>query len=520
MCFSGMARYALGDSMSQYRHFLPLAAGAVGLALVAYTTSRAALTSFTHDESITYLVHVQRSVGQIIQFDVAYASNNHVLNTLLMKVSAWLFGTNELALRLPALLAHVGFLLGTYVATRPLARPWLRGATFLVLNTNPYVLDMFSCARGYALALCFTAWTLHFVLRAAASRSALWRPAGAAVACATLAVLSQFAYLHVFVATLACLFGLACLAAIVPADPADERFRWRELEQVTLCLMTGVLAVNLLAGRHIVLIRRFGDLTIDMMRGEVLAEPATFFHRTIQSIAWISMYYEDLALVRPIAWAVVGLVACACGAAWHDARRRGDRVPAMLIVFLALLWLGVEAQHRLFGTGYLVGRTALYFWPALGLVVGFLVRNLPPRAGVALASLLVLGSVTNLGRAANLERHVEWTYDAATRTMVDDLTRLRPEERVRLGNHWLFEPTINFYRVTRGLSWLDEVDREGLFARPANALYYFPERLSPEDKTELASRPLVVTNYAISGTALAVPSRTISHVATPSPPAR
>ena len=84
-----------------------------GLAALAYIIYKAASNSFTHDEAFTWNRWVFRSYFDIIfYYGQDIVPNNHILNSVLMKTSEWMFGSREFALRLPNVLAGAGFLLG------------------------------------------------------------------------------------------------------------------------------------------------------------------------------------------------------------------------------------------------------------------------------------------------------------------------------------------------------------------------------------------------------------------------
>ena len=85
---------------------------AVAALLVAYSGYRAATASFTHDESYSYLLFASGPLEEIlIAGERPVSANNHLLNSLLMKLNASVFGTSELSLRLHSVLAHGLFLL-------------------------------------------------------------------------------------------------------------------------------------------------------------------------------------------------------------------------------------------------------------------------------------------------------------------------------------------------------------------------------------------------------------------------
>ena len=82
------------------RDFSPYFFLLISVLLVAFVSIKASIASFTHDESYSYLRFVGQSFFEIISYDTPY-TNNHILNTLLMKCFDLLFGTSELALRAP-----------------------------------------------------------------------------------------------------------------------------------------------------------------------------------------------------------------------------------------------------------------------------------------------------------------------------------------------------------------------------------------------------------------------------------
>src|SRR5260370_34536046 len=84
------------------------------------------------------------------------ASNNHILNSLLMRLFTSVFGVSHLSVRAPALLGAALYIGAAYLLCRKLT-PDLRvqWPVFVCLVYNPFVFDHLVAARGYALALGF-----------------------------------------------------------------------------------------------------------------------------------------------------------------------------------------------------------------------------------------------------------------------------------------------------------------------------------------------------------------------------
>jgi hypothetical protein len=117
-----------------------------------WVVARAAVQSITIDEADTYLVFAGRSAPS----HWAAAANNHMLNSMLMRLFTSLFGVYHLTVRLPALIGAAVYIGAAWVLARGIGRSgWLSWATFVCLTFNPFVMDHLVAARGYSLALGF-----------------------------------------------------------------------------------------------------------------------------------------------------------------------------------------------------------------------------------------------------------------------------------------------------------------------------------------------------------------------------
>ena len=97
--------------------------------------------------------------------------------------------------------------------------------------------------------------------------------------------------------------------------------------------------------------------------------------------------------------------------------------------------------------------------------------------------------------AANLDYFTEWKYDANTDKMLNDLENEKSNafdssNKLKLGINWLFEPTINFYRETKNLDWLDSVTRDGIAAKYDYYYILHDDSISMENRTILKDYPI------------------------------
>lgn len=179
------------------------------LAFLIYVIVRAVRVPITIDEAATYLNYVSSDILAIFRFD---STNNHFLNTLLTKICWALGGPSEFALRLPNLMAYVVFLFFSFRILDRFAKDKIIAISgFFLLNLNPYVLDFFSLSRGYGLSLAFLMAALFFFFsfldRTIEGRPGQYRQLNLSLAAASLAVLSNFSLLNVYVSLVAFAFG-------------------------------------------------------------------------------------------------------------------------------------------------------------------------------------------------------------------------------------------------------------------------------------------------------------------------
>jgi 4-amino-4-deoxy-L-arabinose transferase-like glycosyltransferase len=135
--------------------------------------ARARVQSLTIDEADTYSVYVARHSPSHWEA----SANNHVLNSLLMRLSTAVFGSSALTLRLPAVLGAALYICAIYLLVRYISGPFiLRWPLFACLVFSPFVMDYLVAARGYSLALAFLALALaagaHYRARVPEARPA------------------------------------------------------------------------------------------------------------------------------------------------------------------------------------------------------------------------------------------------------------------------------------------------------------------------------------------------------------
>lgn len=423
-----------------------LAAGAAAFLVTVY---RAATYPFTHDESLSY--------GMLTWApEWASTANNHPLNTLLLRACAALFGSSELSLRLPNVLALLLYLTAAVLLLRRLEHPLPQLAGFVLLVLNPFVLDFFAVARGYGLALGFlmaSVWLLVRGLEGDAWSLYLCVPAGA------LSVIANFTFLNFFAPLLAVALWILVRRKLFPGaiviTCAGALFlAWTGLE-VRSMQQRGVLAFG-------------GD------QGIVADTLASLVECTL---------YERPPSPRTVAVLVALLAAAFLALLALGVVRRSVSPFMLLLVILGGAVVLPIAGNRFAGTRYPIERGALYLIPLFALTLLFALRG---KSALVISALIVLAGGVHFARTFDPRTNYTWWYDAHDREVLDLVDRDRHGRNVNVGISWVFEPSLNHYRFTRRLTWLGQIQRRPITGRE-DYVYVFASQAPPGAHTVLAS---------------------------------
>jgi hypothetical protein len=430
------------------------------VAVLVFTALKAGNSSFTHDESLTYRLYVHLSWCDLLSHAESY-TNNHMLNSMAMKVTECAFGPGEFALRLPNLVALLVYLVYAALLVRPLG-PVIGTLTYLCLVFAVQVIELFALARGYGLSFGFMLMALYHAWRSLVTGA--WLHVVLAQVTAVLAVLSSFVLLH-FVMGLA--GALPMVVLLCPAEAGERVFFLRALKRHALLLpLTAALMVwplyRVASGNGF----EFGHA-----RGIVNDTFASMMLAAFPGVSFTG------AVIFGVWYAGVGLCVLLLVHALR-VRRSGDlqgRWPARppVLLYQAVLpacLLVIVLQHAILDTPYPEVRYSRYLVPLavlfLGAVAALVARGRWQRPSVLFMFVAACASVIAFIRLSGYRTSAEWRYDMDTdRVMAmirSDLsapgTGTGP---VRLGHVWLLEPTVNYYRQRDGIARLRPAHRNG-----------------------------------------------------------
>ncbi|MDZ4839647.1 MAG: hypothetical protein SGJ04_06535 [Bacteroidota bacterium] len=150
--------------MHRFKTLLPFLL--IGLFVFTYTVIRAWKLDITADEASTVMNYATNTWNEVFTNINQPSANNHILNTILIKIFGLVFGYQTFAVRIPNLLALIVYILASFrIVNLLFVSNSLRLFSFTILVCNPYLLEMFGLARGYGLSIAFMLMSLYYLLQ-------------------------------------------------------------------------------------------------------------------------------------------------------------------------------------------------------------------------------------------------------------------------------------------------------------------------------------------------------------------
>ncbi|MFT3923064.1 MAG: hypothetical protein QM778_11055 [Myxococcales bacterium] len=470
------------------------------LALLGYTTVRAATTSFVHDESLSYSWFTNRPLQDLWNLQPASA-NHHFLNSVAMRVARFTLGTSELALRFHSLLAHLVYLVASLFLVGRFRSRLLAVTVFALLNLNPFVLDFFSLARGYGLMVAFSLAALTVATRPVGVADDRLSGDLLAVALSGLGVLANLSAV-LFAIALVMVLCAVNLWAPFQSGGSQQRTLKRAVVSSLALAAAGGLIVGWALPRGLAL-KEAGELYAGGERGFWVDTVGSLVDATRYDVAqpkWMLRLFRRLIATAVIAqWGLIGL------RVW---RREFGRIVPLFIPTAILLTIAACSmlQHHYLDSRFLHGRTAIFLIPVFFVSLGHFADDLWSTSGRylqhAVQVVTIVAVVIQALLSFNLRSFHVWRYDADTREAVfalAELQHLPAGQPLKLAATWLFEPTVNYYIATHELGWLP-VDRVGMVG--AFDYYLVQGGLVPDEDAQLSGLCTRVMREFASGTRL------------------
>jgi hypothetical protein len=428
----------------------------IGSAVFAFfwTVARASVQSLTIDEADTYLAWVSPAWPS----HWTPHSNNHVLNSMLMRLFTSIFGASALSLRLPALIGAALYIGAVYCLVRLISpRRMLQWALFMCLVFSPFAMDYLVAARGYSLASAFLLWMIVIAARHQAqdppTRAAeLWRTCVLISICGALSVSANFSF------------------AVADALTALGLFLWicREHRRDYLRILAGFTLPGLAVAYFLV-----GSVVRAWPRSEFTWGTDSLL-KTVRSLLSASLFEPNEYLLHPrlrhyfvhfgtffypilaafVVWRVAMLI-LERKAAQNDGARNLTAVATICGAVLLAALAGHQFLYAAFGIPLPLDRTAMWvlllFLALAGALAALPLQSRAGRiSGKALTAILVAIACYNIG-CLRLTYFNEWKYDADMKNVYAVLTYYNHTYGVsQVSTNWRYVSVLNCYRAMSG----------------------------------------------------------------------
>lgn len=437
----------------------------LGLILLLFLCKKALYASFTHDESYTYLRFVHQSFMDIISYKVAY-TNNHILNTVLVKYFEMFLGNSEFALRLPNILAFIGYCAFTFMILYKESKQ-IFFLSFVLLTCNPYLLDFFAICRGYGLSIAFMLMSIYYLIKhfnyGAKQNLILFNLT------AFLAFMSNFSLLNFYLSAIVT-YNIINWVYLRLKENSFTFKRFYQLNKIHLAAFVFFMAVLYEPLRKI---SKVGMLDYGGKTG--------FIDDTVGSLV-SGMFYEEpipIFWYNFLKWFLVVLVAAVLSLIlfklYKKDREFVQKNHAIIVVNFILIGIIISnlLQHYILKNDFYTHRFGLFFYPLFILNLLFSLSYLSQKGSkfvfTTFGLVLSLVLIWNVYKNFNTQYFMDWNYDADTKAVMTKLaeehTSSSAQNKITLGVNWLFEPSTNFYRYIWDINWMNPTHRKGINKR-------------------------------------------------------
>ena len=400
------------QSFTRSQRLLFIIYSMITLVLWGFVWVHAFNMDMTHDEA--YSFRLVKTNYFIAMFGSA---NTHWLNSFFMEILNMVFGDAPGWLRLHSVLAFPFFSLGIYRLGQLIKGQPAQVMFYALILFNPYLLDFFSLARGYGLAMTFQAWSLVYFIKAAQGefRYRTWL---LVLLMNTLTIGSNLSYFYTVI-------GMAVWYAYIILIPKLARHAI-DRQKMRLSILYTVLL--LLTVGDLLFIKYYGK---DLGYGGDTDLIGSLFGSVWEGSLYGANYGQLLPLLTQVSFYCLTL-ACAYYSFRFIRSKVSSTAFLLSIPLICILLLNIFF-HLLFKTPFLYGRTALQ-WYIPGILFGCFaagellsVSKVSRITGAGIATILLVLIVIHRNKQTNKQLCFEWSLQANTATAIRELYTLKPQ---------------------------------------------------------------------------------------------
>jgi hypothetical protein len=417
-----------------------------------WLVARACVQSVTIDEADTYLAWVSRAGPS--HWDAG--ANNHVLNSLLMRLFTSIFGASAITLRIPALIGAALYIGAAYCLARLISpKRLLQWALLVCLTYSPFVMDYLVAARGYSLASAFLLWMIAFAVGYQAKDTEA-RTAGLRRTCVMIS-----------------LCGALCICANFSFAVADGLtalglFLWicHEHRRDYVKILAAFTLPGLAVAYFVV-----GSVVLAWPRGQ-FTWGADSVLQMIKSLVSASLFEPNNYLLNPrlhhyfVHFGPFLYPLLLAFAVWRAVELLLHRRSSPLAMVCGLAMVAALVCHQFLYTAYGIllplDRTAMWVVLLLLVMAGALAAAPLPSlmgnaSGRALTGILAMIACYNVG-CLRLNYFNEWKYDAGLKNVYAVLSYYNHKYGMtKVSTNWRYVAVINCYRTMSGQETIEPI---------------------------------------------------------------
>ena len=452
-----------------------------GILLLSYSTIRAVNIPMTIDEATTFLVYVQIPLKDVF-LNNPVNTNNHFLNTFLIRLSTWILGDSDFSVRFPALFGHLLYIIFSFKLIRAISNQTIVIICGIVLlHLNPYFIDFFGLARGYSLSwglMMASMFYLYRYIQEKKNKYINW-----SFVLAGLSVYSILIALNYFLALIVA-FNFIFLREFLK-DKIDTSFVFYFLKKNISAILTSLVLFALLA------------YPISRVRAnnEFYGEKGSFYNDTILSLVNQSLFgkkyfgidFPEVLVGIAIVIYLSVLIFSIKKLFLKDHNNIFTGGLIFGILFTITCWSTI-AQLHLLGTPFLAGRTALIYFPLFSILPIFFFSFFDKKKWLQFGLCLIplFAYSFHFSKCANTFTVREWWFDTNTKDVITYfLENEKPEKQVTLGIRAFNSPSFHYYEKIWHLeNQVDMIRLEQLSKNEFYDYYYIEEGWLPEISNE------------------------------------
>lgn len=409
----------------------------IGISIFTYVLVRSILINVTYDEAWTLRVFVSEKIFNIFTYNPCDA-NHHLLNTLLIKGLFSIFPDTLFVSRIPNLLASIVFIYYAYRISSQFLNPKLGWICFALLLFNPFLIDYFSQARGYGLALGFQLASIYYLF--CFSEDFKIGNIVRMLVFSTLAALSVFIFINFYIAC-GCIVFLIILL----------NFKKIEYKKIILLYFVGVI---LLAAIIFIPIRQ-----LIINKSLYYGGNMNFYVDSLMSLTQFSLYLHNSSPVVEIVLNIFLVVLISSVIYSFFFKNKIISVKDIIITILILCVIAVIFQFYFLKTLYIIDRGMLYFYPFLILTLCLSIQSFSHKKISNVIYILLIAFAFNFGRNINFNKTAMNYFEAHTLRILEEINKegVKNNKINKIDFSWPFGSSINYYATHKNFQNLEFV---------------------------------------------------------------